>query len=229
MSGVLRRCGPLSLLGTSVLPLVGAPAIHGTRVGVVCVGVVLLLAAPVLRDLRPTLFRLALGLLAAASVGLTTWLYGGRELDPALGAALRIAYFIVPAAVLTTYIEPSALGDHLAQRLRMPARVVVASVAAVQRLDGIGEDWEQIHRARRARGMAPTGGPVRRGRVLAAMALALLVSTLRTSGRLSVAMDARGFAAAHRRTWAEPAPWRPADTLLLLVGVGLAVLPWLVR
>jgi energy-coupling factor transporter transmembrane protein EcfT len=226
---LLRRCGPLSLLGASVLPLVGAPAIEQARVGAACVGVVVLLALPVVRDLRPTLFRLALGALAALSVGLTTWLYGGHDLDAAFGAAARIAYFIVPAAVLTTYIEPSALGDHLAQRLRMPARVVVASVAAVQRLDGIAEDWEQIRRARRARGLGPTGGPLHRGRVLASMALALLVSTLRGSGRLAVAMDARGFAGAQRRTWAESAPWRYADTLLLLVGAGLAVLPWLVR
>jgi energy-coupling factor transport system permease protein len=59
--------------------------------------------------------------------------------------------------------------------------------------------------------------------------LALLVSTLRTSGRMSVAMDARGFAGAHRRTWAEPAPWGFGDTVLLLVGGALAVLPWVVR
>jgi len=230
MSGtaVLRRCGPLSLLGTSVLPLFGAPVIQDARTGLVCVGVVAALAVPVLRDLRPTLFRLGLGLVAALSIGLTTWLYGGHDLDVALAAALRIVYFIVPAAVLTTYIEPSDLGDHLAQRLRLPARLVVASVAAVQRLDGIADEWEQIRRARRARGLGPAGGPVGRGRVLASMALALLVSTLRASGRMSVAMDARGFAGAQRRTWAEPAPWTLADTLLLVVGAGLAVLPWLV-
>jgi energy-coupling factor transporter transmembrane protein EcfT len=226
---VLRRCGPLSLLATSILPLVGAPVIREPELGTACVAAVLLLALPVLRDLRPTLFRLGLGLLAALSIGFTTWLYGGHDLAPALGAALRIGYFIIPAAVLTAYIEPSALGDHLAQRLRLPARVVVASVAALQRLDTIADEWAQIGRARRARGMGPDGGPVRRGRVYTAMALALLVSTLRTSGRMSVAMDARGFAAAHRRTWAEPAPWRWADSALLLVGTGLAVLPWLLR
>jgi energy-coupling factor transporter transmembrane protein EcfT len=29
-------------------------------------------------------------------------------------------------------------------------------------------------------------------------------------------MDARGFAGAHRRTWAGSAPWRLPDTLVLL-------------
>lgn len=224
---LIRRCGPLSLLAASVLPLVGAPAIQTAQVGALSVGAVVVVASPVVRDLRPTFFRLGLGLLASLSIGLTTWLYGGRELDAAFGAALRIAYFIVPAAVLTTYIEPSALGDHLAQRLRLPARMVVASVAAVQRLEMVAEEWDQIRRARRARGLGPEGGPVRRGRVLAAMAMALLVSSLRLGSRMSVAMDARGFAAAHRRTWAEPASWGRADSALLSVGVVLAALPWL--
>lgn len=228
MSGMLDRCGPLSVLATSVLPLAGAPAIQDARVGAWSVGVVVLLVLPVLRDLGPTLFRLGLGMFASVSIGLTTWLYGGQDLDTAIGAALRIAYFIVPGAVLTTYIEPSALGDHLAQRVRLPARVVVASVTAVQRIDRLGEQWQQIGRARRARGVGLDGGPVVRGRRLATMTLALLVSTLRMSGRMAVAMDARGFASAHRRTWAEPAPWRLPDSLLLLTGVGLAVLPWVV-
>lgn len=228
MSGMLDRCGPLSVLATSVLPLAGAPAIQYARVGAWSVGVVVLLVLPVLRDLGPTLFRLGLGMFASVSIGLTTWLYGGQDLDTAIGAALRIAYFIVPGAVLTTYIEPSALGDHLAQRVRLPARVVVASVTAVQRIDRLGEQWQQIGRARRARGVGLDGGPVVRGRRLATMTLALLVSTLRMSGRMAVAMDARGFASAHRRTWAEPAPWRLPDSLLLLTGVGLAVLPWVV-
>ena len=32
-------------------------------------------------------------------------------------------------------------------------------------------------------------------------------------------MDARGFAEARRRTWAQPAPWRAADTLAILGGL----------
>nr|MDQ4008796.1 energy-coupling factor transporter transmembrane protein EcfT [Actinomycetota bacterium] len=72
-------------------------------------------------------------------------------------------------------------------------------------------------------------GVAGRARAAAAVLFGVLVSTLRTSGRVSVAMDARGFASAHRRTWAEPAPWRLPDTALLLVGLLLAVLPWLVR
>ena len=52
------------------------------------------------------------------------------------GAALRIAYIVLPGAMLTPSIGSSALGDHLAQRLRLPARAVVASSAALERLRG---------------------------------------------------------------------------------------------
>jgi energy-coupling factor transporter transmembrane protein EcfT len=53
------------------------------------------------------------------------------------------------------------------------------------------------------------------------------VSTMRMVGPMSLAMDARGFAGAHRRTWAKPAPWRIADTLILVAGLTIAALPWL--
>jgi energy-coupling factor transport system permease/ATP-binding protein len=36
---------------------------------------------------------------------------------------------------------------------------------------------------------------------------------------LALAMDARGFAGAHRRTWAGAAPWRRPDTLAVLGGL----------
>lgn len=222
------RHGPLSLLAASLLPILGATAIHSTRHGLVCVAVLVALAPVVVRDWRSTSRRAAVGLLAAASVALSTWLYGGRDLDVAVGAAMRILYIVLPGAALTPYIEPSSLGDHLAQRLRLPARAVVASTAALERLESLGEQWQQIGRARRARGVGADGGLVHRVGVSAAMAFALLVSTMRMSGSMSLAMDARGFAGAHRRTWAEPAPWQPRDTVVLFCGAALAALPWLV-
>jgi energy-coupling factor transport system permease protein/energy-coupling factor transport system ATP-binding protein len=154
-------------------------------------------------------------------------LYGGRDLDTAAGAALRILYLVLPAAALTPFIDATALGDHLGQRLRLPARAVVASTAALERLEVIGLQWQQIGRARRARGVGADGGLVSRVRVSASMALALLVSTMRMSGSMSLAMDARGFATAQRRTWARPAPWQRGDSAILMAGLVLAALPWL--
>jgi energy-coupling factor transporter transmembrane protein EcfT len=221
--------GPLSLLAASLLPLLGAVAIHTAWVGLVSVAVLGVLSPLLVTEWPGTLRRAAFGLFFGATIGLSTWLYGGHNLDTSGGAALRILYIVLPAAMLTPAIDTSALGDHLAQRLRLPPRTVVASTAALERLGQLGDQWEQIGRARRARGVGADGNLVRRSRVMASMTVALLVSTMRLSGTMALAMDARGFAGAHRRTWAEAAPWRSADTAFALLGVALAALPWLLR
>ena len=229
MNGRRQGPGPLSLLAAALLPFAGAVAIHSGWHGLVCVGILLALSPVLVREWSATLRRAAFALVFAAVIALSTWLYGGHHLDGATGAALRVLYILLPGAMLIPAIDPSVLGDHLAQRLRLPARAVVASSAALQRVEMLGEQWRQIGRARRARGVGADGNLVRRVRVNASMTVALLVSTMRLSGAMALAMDARGFAGAQRRTWAEPAPWRPADTALLALGVVLAALPWLLR
>lgn len=220
------RYGPLSLVAASLLPVIGATAIHSARNGLVGVAVQAVIAMIVIRNWAATLRLLTFGVLAASSVLLSTWLYGGRDLDVAIGAALRVLYIVIPAAVLTPYIDPRRLGDHLGQRLRLPARAVVASTVALERLESMGRQWRQIGWARRARGVGADGTVTNRVRVNASMALALLISTMRMAESVSVAMDARGFANAHRRTWAEPAPWQVQDTIIVLAGIAFAVLPF---
>ena len=224
-----RPYGPLAALLASLLPVAGALAIHTLWLGLLCVGVLVVASALVVRDWPATLRRAAFGLVAAVLLAVSTYLYGGQQLDVAGAAALRLLYLVLPAAALTADIDPTRLGDHLGQRLRLPARPVVAASVALSRLGAVGEQWQQIGRARRARGMGLEGGPLTRVRVAGAMTLALLVSTMRMSGSMALAMDARGFAGAVRRTWAEPAPWLLGDTVLVLAGVGLAVLPWTLR
>jgi energy-coupling factor transport system permease protein len=43
---------------------------------------------------------------------------------------------------------------------------------------------------------------------------------------MAVAMDARGFATARHRTWAEPATWSRVDTYVLTAAIGFAGLPY---
>ena len=130
---------------------------------------------------------------------------------------------------LAGLVRPSELGDHLAQRLRLPARPVVAATAALQQFDRLTADWRRLRSVRRIRGVAASRNPLARARELAGLTFGVLVQSLRTAERMAVAMDARGFSAAHahgyRRTWAEPAPWRRADTLLLALAAIVACLP----
>jgi energy-coupling factor transporter transmembrane protein EcfT len=221
--------GPLSVLLGCVLPLVGAVAVDTTARGGVLLAAEIVLLAPYVRSWRFALRRGLFGLLASSSIGVSTYLYGGHHLGTTIGAVLRVLCIVAPSALLTGLIRPSELGDHLAQRAHLPARLVVSSTAALQRLDALGGQWQQIQAARRARGLGIDGGLVRRVRTLAASAFTLLVVALRQSSVLAVAMDVRGFANAHDRTWAEPAPWRRGDSLLAAFAMALAIGPWLFR
>lgn len=212
----------------ALVAIVASLAIDGWRSGLAGLGVegllgALALWAPGPRSqpgpsgrLRALGWRLGPMLVGAAGLAWSTWLLGGHRLDLAGEAATRLLVAVVPSAVLLPLVDPDDLGDHLAQRLHLPARPVVALGAALQRLQDIADLRTTLERARRMRGITPRG---RRLGYLGAIVLAVLVEVLGSASRLAVAMDARGFAQAHARTWARPAPWVRADTAVLLGGL----------
>jgi energy-coupling factor transporter transmembrane protein EcfT len=235
------------LLLASMVLVLGAPFISDLRTALIAFGVEIAMAPVVLGIGRPHWLRLLPGLFAVASVSFSNWLLSpGHEVSTGALAGLRVAFFVLPGLLLASRMDPSALGDHLAQRLRLPARPVVAAVAALYRFESLGEQWDQLARVRRVRGLGPGRSPLDRGRHVAALTFGLLIQTLRQAGRMAVAMEARGFspaagsaasiagAAAHassipapRRTWAEPAPWRHADSVMLALGLAVAGIPLL--
>jgi len=242
-TGLAGRSGPLSVLLASIVLVLGAPFISDLRTALIGFGVQIALAPMVLGIGRPPWLRLLPGLFAVVSVSFSNWLLSpGRELSTGALAGLRVAFFVLPGVLLASRIDPSALGDHLGQRLRLPPRPVVAAVAALHRFESLGEQWDQLARIRRVRGLGPGRSPLSRGRHVAALTFGLLIQTLRQAGRMAVAMEARGFSAAAasavrataagapvpRRTWAEPAPWRPSDSLMLALGLAVAGIPLLV-
>jgi energy-coupling factor transporter transmembrane protein EcfT len=226
------RCGPLSLLAVCLLTLVGSLWVDDLRTGLVSVAFELVLAPLAFLPTRMTWVRIGMAVLAALSVGWSAWLLGGpRSLSTGATASLRIFFFTFAGAVLLGHIEASALGDHLAQRLGLPGRPVVASVAALHRMADMVEDWRSLERARRVRGFGPGWSPLAVVRQTGALTFGLLVASLRRAGRMAVAMDARGFSSttAHDRTWAEPASWQLSDSLMLVMGAALAGIPLLLR
>jgi energy-coupling factor transport system ATP-binding protein len=236
-TGLANRSGPLSLLLASMVLVLGAPFIPDLRTALIAVGAEVLLAPMVLGLGRAPWRRLLPGLFAVASVSFSNWLLSpGREISTGALAGLRVAFFVLPSVLLVSRIDPSALGDHLGQRLRLPARPVVAAVAALHRFEGLGEHWDQLARVRRVRGLEAGRSLPARGRSVAALTFGLLIETLRQAGRMAVAMEARGFSAAvpsarivaPRRTWAEAAPWLPSDSLMLALGLVVAAIPLLV-
>lgn len=235
MSGsLLARCGPISLLGASILLLVAAPTIAGLPVAAVSFAAAgLVVVACVGRDGFPPL-RLLPAVIAVASIVWSNWLLSeGRDWGAASAAGLRVAYFVVPGIVFASYLDPFTVGDHLGQRLRLPARPVLAFVAALQRLDDFGQEWAEARRVRRVRGLSAGRGMAARAREYTALTFGLLVEAIRKAGRMTVAMEARGYSAplasGRARTWAQPAPWTRADSVLMGLSAGLAVVPLLAR
>ncbi|MGL5864385.1 MAG: ATP-binding cassette domain-containing protein [Dermatophilaceae bacterium] len=229
---LVARCGPLALLLGALLAVpAGVLSPHwstsawvlAAQVGLAAVGLSApgAGAAPDAR-VRRVVVRLVPGLLAALSVGWSTWWLAGQQTDPAFTVAVRVLVIVLPSAVLLSWLDPDELGDHLAQRVGLPDRPVVATAAAVHRMQGFARDWADLGQVRRVRGLAASRRhPVRMARQLAVMTVGILVHTLRSAAGLAVAMDARGFATARQRTWARPARWRWSDSLL----VGLSMLP----
>jgi len=222
------RCAPLSLLLASllVLPL---PALLDTwQQSLVVLAVeaglgLLALSAPgpgARPDarLRRTLLRLVPSLVGVLGVGWSAWLLGGHDVGIAAGAALRVLDLVVPSLVLLPFVDPDALGDHLAQRLHLPARPVVAATAALQRFQSFGTLWAELLLARRVRGVGAGRSLVARAKEVGATTFGLFVGVLDQAAVLALAMDARGFASAHRRSWAGRAPWGTSDTVALLGG-----------
>lgn len=232
---VLSVCGPLSLFLAATLPIVAAVLSPGWSVSLVVLGLLALGAVVGLATLpgtgrgwtvagrwRGLAMRLLPGLVGALGVGWSTWLLGSQDGEEALSAALRLLVIVVPSAITLAFIDPDDLADHLGQRLRLPARPVVAVGAALQRVQSFGAAWTEVGWARRLRGQ---GVSWRRPRSVIAhlwsSTLGMLLRSLGSAATLAVAMDARGFASAGRRTWATRAPWRVPDTVL----VALACVP----
>ncbi len=228
------RCGPLSLLvfGLLVLPL---PALLDSwRQAVAVIASELLLAVVALwapgpgsrprGRVRRLLGRLVGPLFAVLAVAWSTWLLGGRDVEVAAQAGLRVLGLVLPSAVVLPFIDPDALGDHLAQRLHLPARPVVAFSAALQRFQAFGDLWAELALSRRVRGVGGGRSPVARVREVGATTFGLVVGVLGQAATLALAMDARGFAGAQRRTWAGRATWTRWDT----AAVGLGLVPSIV-
>ena len=161
-------------------------------------------------------------LLYASPGGYVYWQFGPAAISDhsmwlALGIGLRMCAIVMPAIALLDRIDPTDMGDGLAQILHLPARPVLAALAGARMTSLMAADWKALERARRARGV----GDASRIRSFLRGAFSLLVFALRRSGKLATTMEARGFGAAGTRTWARPSRLRAADAVLMIVAVAV--------
>lgn len=136
-----------------------------------------------------------------------------------IAAMLRVAAIGLPAIMFLHAIDPTELGNSLAQIAKLPAHFVLAAVASARLLTLSERDFGQLRRARRARGIQ--GDRLRR---TFSMILGLFVMALRRGAKLATAMEARGFGRADSRTYVHPSVLKPADYCFMLGGLLLALL-----
>ena len=145
-----------------------------------------------------------------------------------LGLVLRMFAVALPGMIVFATTDATDLADALIQNVRAPARFAIGALAAFRLVPLLGEEWQMISMARRARGVEAGRNPVAKVKLFVSTAFALLVGAIRRGSRLAVAMDARGFDAGTPRTVARRQHFTAADAALiagalLLAAVALGV------
>lgn len=241
MANILATVNPVTRLALMVIITTPLLLSLDWVSATVSLGLTVLLA-PLCGVPWPRLIRLAWPLLIIAPLsGISMLLYGrpgGKEyfsiwlavvtensVELAIAVMIRVLAVALPVVVLARDIDPTELGDGLAQVLRLPARFVIGAVAGVRMATLFKDDWASMERARRARGLTD------RGRIahMASMSFGLLVVALRRGGKLATAMESRGFGRTppdgRSRTWARESRLRTQDWLVMAGAVVLAAVP----
>ncbi|MER7418703.1 energy-coupling factor transporter transmembrane component T [Micromonospora peucetia] len=140
----------------------------------------------------------------------------------ALGLVLRMFAVALPGVIVFATTDPTHLADALIQNAKAPARFAIGALAAFRLVPLLGQEWQMISMARRARGVETGRNPLAKLRLFTSTAFALLVGAIRRGTRLAVAMDARGFDAGTSRTVARRQRFGAADGLLIVGAAALA-------
>ncbi|ORA32912.1 energy-coupling factor transporter transmembrane component T family protein [Mycobacterium aquaticum] len=184
--------------------------------------------------LEPVLKRGAVIAVAAALTAITIVLYGqpsgavhwhlllvtvsDGSIALALATFLRVLAIALPSVILFADVDPTELADGLGQVLKLPARFVLGALAGLRLVGLLGQDWQYLGYARRARGVADHA----RVRRVAGQCFALLVFAVRRGSKLATAMEARGFGAYPARSWARPSPFAAREFSLIAAGLVIA-------
>ena len=233
-TGVVARINPVAKLGASAL--IALPLILTLDVvsAAVALALELLLLPFAGLGWREFWLRTWPVWIAAPLTALTIALYGERSgtvyvdwflvrvsdgsLELAVATMLRVLAIALPSVVLFVTVDPTDLADGLSQVLHLPPRFVLGALAGLRMLGLFVDDWRALELARRARGVADRG----RVRRFLGMAFALLVLSIRRGSKLATAMEARGFGAPQRRTWARESRFGATEWALMALGAAIS-------
>ncbi len=248
----LARANPVAKLAAGLLLLAGLFAsLDGVTAVVVLAGLVAMLP---FSGLSPAVLvaRAWLVGLAAISIGVFNVIFAAEQLGPlllelgplrigaetavnGLGLALRLLAIALAGVLATATSQPTELADALVQQLRVSPRFAIGALAALRLLPILGQEWQTISIARRARGVEAGRSPIAAMRLFAGKLLALLVAAIRRGTRMALAMEARGFGARECRTSARPQRMHARDWAWILgaallgagaIGISVALGTW---
>ncbi|GAB3411568.1 energy-coupling factor transporter transmembrane component T family protein [Flindersiella endophytica] len=236
----VHRLNPVTKLAATLLAMVGL-LIAGDVVtpSVVLVAELVLVAAAGI-GWRTLLLRTAPLVLGSFGLLVSTLLFaqkaGGTllaEVGPievtsgglaaAAAVSVRILAIALPGIVAFATTDPTELGDALVQHLHAPPRFTFGALAAFRLLPLLGDEWQLLSLARRARGIDAGRSPFSAIRLFFSAVFGLLVAAIRKAVRLATAMEARGFGRRADRTLARPSPLRASDALFLAATVAVLV------
>lgn len=199
--------------------------------GLACVAAVAFGGVPLrtfLRGLAP-LAVIALGFVwtnavfAVPAPGDSVWRAGpfaasASGLRFGLGIGLRgLAIGAISLAAVRTS-DPTQLVVSLIHNARVPYRIGYAMLAAYRFFPIVGAEYARIRLAQRVRGVRADSVVERANGALRGI-IPLFADATRRATRIAIAMDARGFASAGRRTYHRLAPITPADRAFALGAV----------
>lgn len=165
-------------------------------------------------------------------VTLGRWQLSPADLEAAALLVMRFVALMLALNLLTFCLADTELVralETLARPLRGVAPVHDAVLLVQVTLHFIPlmlRELERIAKAQASRGAewgATRGGPLRRARLLLPLLVPLFLNGLQRSENLALAMEARGYDGRQPRTsWVE-LRWRAADSVALLIALGLAL------
>jgi energy-coupling factor transport system permease protein len=248
----LARANPTAKLGAAAIVMLALfISLDWLTATIVLGGLVAALPVSGLRP-RDLLSRTWLVFLAAVSIGIFSVVFapeqrgptiiafgpidiGAQTLVDGVGLTLRLIAIVLAGLLATATTQPTDLADSLVQQLHVSPRFAVGALAAFRLLPLLGQDWQALAMARRARGVEAGRSPIAAVRLFAGQLLALLVAAIRRGTRMAAAMEARGFGALPCRTAARVQRVRPSDwawigaalvLAALAIGVSLIVGTW---
>lgn len=155
----------------------------------------------------------------------------------AVKICLRIFLLILMSAILTLTTTPTDLADGMEKacaflvKVKVPVHEIAMMITiALRFIPVLTEETDKIMRAQKARGADfESGGLIKKAKGLVPIFIPLIVSSVKRSSDLALAMEARCYRGGEGRTKMKPLVYKKSDKIAYLVMAGYAIIMIIVK